>query len=71
MAGATPKQIKYINDLIDMGASIPSTDSGNLDDSMYSSIEAADAFIKKWKDRFKEDYRFTPMTHIEGIDQPH
>lgn len=45
---ATPKQIALIEELQNRGAAIPATDSGNPDNSMFESVQAADAYIKQW-----------------------
>jgi len=45
--GATPKQIKYINDILEAGCPIPEHPQFDRpDNSMYLSVEAADKFIK-------------------------
>lgn len=44
---ATPAQIKYIDDILEAGCPIPEHPQFDRpDDSMYKSVEAADAFIK-------------------------
>lgn len=44
---ATAKQIKYINDIFEAGCPIPEHPQFDRpDDSMFDSVEAADAFIK-------------------------
>lgn len=44
---ATPKQIAYINDIMEAGCPIPQHPQFDRpDDSMFASVEAADAFIK-------------------------
>jgi hypothetical protein len=44
---ATPRQVKYINDILEAGCPIPEHPQFDRpDDSMYKSFEAADAFIK-------------------------
>lgn len=43
---ASPKQIKLIEKLQDLGAPIPENDRGNPDSSMFDSVENADAYIK-------------------------
>ncbi len=45
---ASKKQIELIEELQSRGAAIPSSDTGNPDDSMFLSIAAADAYIKQW-----------------------
>jgi hypothetical protein len=49
---ATEKQIQLIELLQNKGATIPSDDGGNPDMSMMDSVQAADAYIKKWKHLF-------------------
>lgn len=44
---ATAKQIKLIDDLMNVGAPIPSKDGGDPDMSMYDSVEQAAAYIKQ------------------------
>jgi hypothetical protein len=46
---ASRKQIGLIGKLQDLGAEIPCTgEGGNPDFSMLDSVQAADAYIKKW-----------------------
>jgi len=45
---ASRKQTELIDELQTRGATIPENDHGNPDDSMFDSVEQADAYIKKW-----------------------
>jgi hypothetical protein len=47
---ATKAQIKFIDDLMTLGADIPcDSEMDKPDFSMYDSIAQADAYIKKWQ----------------------
>ena len=48
MKTATKRQIELINELQNRGAIIECTYSGNPDNSMFTSFEKADVYIKKW-----------------------
>lgn len=45
---ASRKQIALIEELQARGAVIPADDDDNPDNSIMDSVEAADAYIKKW-----------------------